>query len=364
MAPYFKKRGSFDVKAINFLDMAHSDGWNCLYSWTQETQLVQTVAYTIIQNTSGPKEADDFWSRAELNLLMALIHYVCNLKDANGNLLPIEQRSLGDVTSSWPTRVSMRSTASWPSFLRTIRPKGAPRPVPEGAGKPVGATSPLDWATGWRSFKTRWWTRSPATTMWTCCCPGKSPAPISSSSPPRTVPTAFELPCSSPWPFRASPTTPGSTRQNGRLPVLVNFCLDEFCNIGYMEGISDVFNSVRGFNMSCQIVVQSLSQWAEKYPGRDWENQLNTPLTLTLYMGCNDLTSAKYIAEKCGKVTIAVTNNQIPLQPLFSPVYSSTRSYSQTKSNTSGISCSSTKCCAWSGAVHRPVQSPKAGYAL
>ena len=114
---------------------------------------------------------------------------------------------------------------------------------------------------------------------------------------------------------------------------MVNFCLDEYCNIGYMEGASDVFNSIRGFNMSCQIVVQSLSQWAEKYPGKDWENQLNT-FDMTLYMGCNDLTSAKYIAEKCGKVTIAVTNNQMPLMPLFSPVYSSTRPYSQTKSNT------------------------------
>lgn len=26
--------------------------------------------------------------------------------------------------------------------------------------------------------------------------------------------------------------------ENGRLPVLVNFCLDEYCNIGYMEGIA------------------------------------------------------------------------------------------------------------------------------
>ena len=58
---------------------------------------MQTVANTIVQNTSGPKEANDFWSRAELNLLMALIHYVVNLRDANGNLLPIEQRGLGDV---------------------------------------------------------------------------------------------------------------------------------------------------------------------------------------------------------------------------------------------------------------------------
>ncbi len=96
LSPYFKQHGHY-VKAVNFLDMAHSDGWNCLYGLDTETQLVQTVANTIIQNTSGAREADDFWSRAELNLLMALIHYVVNLKDANGDLLPIEKRGLGDV---------------------------------------------------------------------------------------------------------------------------------------------------------------------------------------------------------------------------------------------------------------------------
>ena len=115
--------------------------------------------------------------------------------------------------------------------------------------------------------------------------------------------------------------------------MLVNFCLDEYCNIGYMEGIADALNSIRGFNMSCQVVVQSLSQWQEKYPGKEWENQLAT-FDQTLYMGCNDLTSAEYISKKCGKVTITVTNNQMPLMPLFSPVYTSTRPYSQTRSNT------------------------------
>lgn len=96
LSPYFRENGHY-VKAVNFLDMAHSDGWNCLYGLDTETDLVQTVANTIIQNTSSPKEADDFWSRAELNLLMALIHHVCNLRDDKGDLLPIEQRGLGDV---------------------------------------------------------------------------------------------------------------------------------------------------------------------------------------------------------------------------------------------------------------------------
>ena len=115
--------------------------------------------------------------------------------------------------------------------------------------------------------------------------------------------------------------------------MLTNFCLEEYLNIGYMEGISDVFNSIRGFNMSVQVAVQSLSQWKEKYPGTEWENQLGS-FDMTLYMGCNDMTSAEYFAKKCGKVTISVTNNQFPLAPLFSPVYSTTRPYSQTRSNT------------------------------
>ncbi len=56
---------------------------------------------------------------------------------------------------------------------------------------------------------------------------------------------------------------------------------------------------------------------------------------MTLDMGCNDLTSRQStFREKCGKVTISVLNNQMPMMPLFSPVYSSTRPYSQTRSNT------------------------------
>lgn len=45
------------------------------------------------------------------------------------------------------------------------------------------------------------------------------------------------------------------------------------------------------------------------------------------------MTSAEYFAKKCGKVTISVTNNQYPLAPLFSPIYNTTRPYSQTRSN-------------------------------
>lgn len=331
MAPYFKKNG-FNVKAVNFLDMAHSDGWNCLYGLDQETQLVQTVANTIIQNTSGPKEADDFWSRAELNLLLALIHYVCNLKDANGNLLPIEQRGLGDV-------YHLLAEKSINDINRILAELPPDHPAKGNHGLFLKARENL-WgniAIGlgnrlaiFQNHLVDTITRNHDVDL---LLPGKKPCAyfviISAQD------SAYRF-LSSLFFSLTFPRLSDYARlhgKNGRLPVLVNFVLDEFCNIGYMEGISDVFNSVRGFNMSCQVVVQSLSQWAEKYPGKDWENQLNT-FDQTLYMGCNDLSSAEYISKKCGMVTISVTNNQMPLQPLFSPIYSSTRSYSQTRSNT------------------------------
>ncbi|MFQ6978604.1 MAG: type IV secretory system conjugative DNA transfer family protein [Oscillibacter sp.] len=144
LAPYFREHG-FYVKAVNFLDMAHSDGWNCLAGLEANPDLVTTVANTIIQNTSGPKEADDFWSRAELNLLMALIHYVCNLKDARGNLLPVGAAQPRETSiRSSPIKASTRSTASLRSCRRSIPPK-APRPLSESKRKPLGQHHHRPW---------------------------------------------------------------------------------------------------------------------------------------------------------------------------------------------------------------------------
>ncbi|RHS32137.1 hypothetical protein DWV52_09450 [Ruminococcaceae bacterium AF10-16] len=188
-APYFEKKG-FYVKAVNFLDMAHSDGWNCLAGLDTNPDLVTTVANTIIQNTSGPKEADDFWSRAELNLLMALIHYVCNKKDDRGNLLPLEQRSLGDVYKI----LAYKSVNEINRTLAELPPEH-PAKGPHGLflrhEKISGATSSSALATALRSFRTRWWTRSPATMMLIFCFQDSGHVPTLLSSRHRTAPTAF-----------------------------------------------------------------------------------------------------------------------------------------------------------------------------
>lgn len=330
LSPLFSK--THYVKAVNFLDMAHSDGWNCLYSLDTETQLVQTVANTIIQNTSGPREMDDFWSRAELNLLMALIHYVCNLKDGNGRLLPIEKRGLGDV-------YRILATESINQINRTLAELPPEHPAKGHHGLFLKARENL-WgniAIGLGNrlaiFQNQLVDKITRNHDVDLLLPGQKPCAyfviISAQD------SAYRF-LSSLFFSLAFPRLSDYARLHcpgGRLPVLVNFCLDEYCNIGYMESMSDTLNSIRGFNMACQVVVQSLSQWQQKYPDKEWENQLAT-FDQVLYMGCNDLTSAEYISKKCGKITISVTNNQMPMAPLFSPIYSSTRPYSQTRSNT------------------------------
>lgn len=329
LAPYFREKGHY-VKVVNFLDMDHSDGWNCLAGLESAPDLVTTVANTIIQNTSGPKEADDFWSRAELNLLMALIHYVCNLKDAKGRLLPVEQRSLGDVYKI----LAYKSTSEINRILSELPPEH-PAKGPHGlflkARENLWGNIIIGLGNRLAIYQNPLVDKITRNHDVDLLLPGEKPCAyfiiISAHD------SAYRF-LSSLFFSLAFPRLSDFARHHGgRLPVLTNFCMDEFCNIGYMENISGVFNSARGFNISCQIVVQSLSQWKEQYPVIDWENQLND-FNTTLYMGCNDLTSAKYIAEKCGKVTITVTNNQFPLTPLFSPVYTSTRPYSQTRSNT------------------------------
>ena len=120
---------------------------------------------------------------------------------------------------------------------------------------------------------------------------------------------------------------------HGRLPVRVNVCLEEFCNIGKLMDFKRVLEVCRGSNIFCQLVVQSIPQLKDRYPKTEWEELIGCT-DVQICLGCNDVDTAKYISQKCGVTTIRVENNQMPIAPLFSPVYSTTRPYSQTKSNT------------------------------
>mgnify|MGYP000201369383 FL=1 len=75
MSSFLREQG-YEVRMFNLLDMENSDAWNCLSGIEKDKDLVQSIAEVIIKNTSNANERQDFWEKAELNLLMALMHYV------------------------------------------------------------------------------------------------------------------------------------------------------------------------------------------------------------------------------------------------------------------------------------------------
>ena len=44
--------------------------------------------------------------------------------------------------------------------------------------------------------------------------------------------------------------------ENGRLPVKVNVCLDEFCNIGKIPDFKKLISTVHSCSINCQVIVQ------------------------------------------------------------------------------------------------------------
>jgi len=120
--------------------------------------------------------------------------------------------------------------------------------------------------------------------------------------------------------------------ERGRLPVEVNFVMDEFCNVGKLLDFKKTISVVRGYGINCQIIVQSIAQLSDRYPVKEWEEIVGNCDT-QLVLGCNDMMTSEYISKRCGSVTIQLTNSMAPQTPLFSPITREVTGYRQTKSN-------------------------------
>ena len=119
---YFKNLG-YTVKVLNLKDMKHSDRWNPLGENETITD-VQTSSDVIISNTQRhDKGGDEFWPRAEENLLKAFeFYFLQGISDKNnltevykyvagGDIGEISEK-FGRLESDSPARMSYNIFAS------------------------------------------------------------------------------------------------------------------------------------------------------------------------------------------------------------------------------------------------------------
>lgn len=323
----------YEVKMFNLLDKEHSDAWNCLSVIEQDKNLVQSIAEVIIKNTSNANERQDFWEKAELNLLMALMHYVATQTIPGTNqLLPIQQRSLGEIYRI----LSNESFADLEQRFEAL-PKGHPALPPYGifklANRQIWGNIAIGLGNRLSVFQNPLVDKITSYNEIDLTLPGQKPCAYFCCISAQDSSLEFLSSLFFSQLFSSLMEYGRRNGDHGRLPVRVNVCLEEFCNIGKLMDFKRVLEVCRGSNIFCQLVVQSIPQLKDRYPKTEWEELIGCT-DVQICLGCNDVDTAKYISQKCGVTTIRVENNQMPIAPLFSPVYSTTRPYSQTKSNT------------------------------
>lgn len=328
---YLKEQG-YEVRCYNLLDLEHSDGFNCLADVEDDPTLIQTITEVIIKNTSNQNERQDFWEKAESNLLMALLHYVQRQTDPlTGELLPVERRSLGAVYEI----LSQKSFAEIEGIFSQL-PKGHPALAPYGifrlANRQILGNIAIGLGNRLSVFQNKLVDVVTRHNDIDLVLPGQKPCAYfciisaSDSSLEFLSSLFFSLA------FTKLMNFARRNYANARLPVPVNILLEEACNVGYLADFKRTISVCRSYNLHCQVVVQGIAQLSDRYQNHEWEEIIGNADT-QIFLGCNDQMTAKYISDKCGMVTIRTTTAQIPMQPLFSPVYNSTRPYSQSRMN-------------------------------
>ncbi len=331
MSGYLRDRG-YEVKLFNLLDMENSDAWNCLAAVDGDPSMVQSIAEVIINNTSNTEDRQDFWSKAELNLLVALIHYVHNRRGGDGKLLPIQERSLGTVYEMLASE-SFQSLDEIFSALPQSHPAKAPYGIFKLANRQIWGNIAIGLGNRLSVFQNALVDKITSYNEIDLTLPGQKPCTYFCAISDQDSSLEFLSSLFFSQLFSRLMDFARRDGVDGRLPVVVNVCLEEFCNIGKLVDFKKVLSVCRSRGIHCQIIVQSISQLSDRYEKKEWEELIGN-CDIQICLGCNDQMTAQYISDKCGMATIRVNNNQMPLMPLFSPVYTSTRPYSQTRSNT------------------------------
>ena len=94
--------------------------------------------------------------------------------------------------------------------------------------------------------------------------------------------------------------------KNPKLPYHVRFLMDEFANIGELPEFKDKLATVRGYEISCMPIVQSITQLKGMYPDDYEVVDANCPFKI--FLGGDENTNNEYLSKKIGKATVKGSN--------------------------------------------------------
>lgn len=294
---YLRNMG-YEVKVFNLVTPESSDSWNCLTEIEGDELMAQLFCDVIIKNT-GSERGDHFWDSAEMNLLKALVLYV-----EQG--YPPERKNIGQVYTLL-TLSSEKEMNSLFEMLPSTHPAKAPYAIFKQASETVRSGVIIGLGSRLQVFQNSKIRSITAYDEIDLELPGKKPCAYFCITSDQDSTFDFLSSLFLSFVFIKLVRYADKYCPGGRLEVPVHVLGEELTACGVIPDLSRKISVIRSRNISMSCVFQNLAGLQNRYPYNQWQEILGNS-DIQLFLGCVDELTAKYISDRAGEVSIAVTS--------------------------------------------------------
>ena len=294
---YLRAEG-YEVKVFNLVTPEASDSWNCLCEIEGDELMAQLFCDVIIKNT-GSERGDHFWDSAEMNLLKALVLYV-----EQG--YPPDKKNIGEVYKLLAL-CSEKELNDLFEQIPTVHPAKAPYAIFKQASETVRSGVIIGLGSRLQVFQNKQIRNITAFDEIDLELPGKKPCAYFCITSDQDSTFDFLSSLFLSFVFIKLVRYADKNCPDGKLPVPVHVLGEELTACGVIPDLSRKISVIRSRNISMSCVFQNLAGLQNRYPYNQWQEILGNS-DIQLFLGCVDELTAKYISDRSGEVSIAVTS--------------------------------------------------------
>ncbi|SFI67936.1 VirD4-like conjugal transfer protein, CD1115 family [Thermoflavimicrobium dichotomicum] len=294
-----KKEQGYEVRLINFKEMTISDRYNPLDYIETEIDAEQ-VATTIVMNAQKDTKSN-FWTKAEIALLKTLLLYVKYECPNEATMYKVKEI----------LTVHGKKAKEMDEFFSHLNPDHPAYQayqivrMAEGTVRSDIFVSLAMTLSKFDAKDVRWFTRKSdfklddigqRKIILYCILPVADPTwePLTSMFFSQMFQRLYKV----------------ADRNFNRLPVSVNFLLDEFPNLGSIPGYEEILATCRSYGISISTIVQSIGQLVDKYNKEKAEAIIGN-CALRYLLGVGDKLTAEYFSKLIGETTIQMESTSL-----------------------------------------------------
>ncbi|WP_283683467.1 VirD4-like conjugal transfer protein, CD1115 family [Parablautia sp. Marseille-Q6255] len=293
LCAYLKEEG-YTVKQLNLIQLTHSDAWNCLAE-IDNGELIDVFCDVVIRNTTD--KFDHFYDNVEMDLLKALCLYVYEEYPEDKKTFPEAYKLL--------LNKSVEALDSIFERLPTNHPAKGPYQLFSKAEK-VKGNAVLGLGTRLQILQNKLVQQITSHTDIDLTLPAREKCAYFCITSDQD--STYDMLATLFTSFLSIKLVRFADRTEARkLPIPMNFILDEFPNIGVVPDFKKKLATARSRGIGMSILYQNIPQLQNRYPDNQWEEILGG-CDFSIFLGCNDMTTATYFSDRTGETTVSVSS--------------------------------------------------------